>query len=116
MTRRPDWRQVALRRVHARAVAVQGRQTYVDMGRIQMTVGGFYLKALSDAAHRRGMTVTGYCRRAVAAFVTADTGVPWADLLADTPHPEGVTFGTFDPGTGHGQWVASCFVDDTDVL
>lgn len=86
------------------------------MGRVQMVVGPYYLKALADAAHLRGMTVTAYCRRAVAAFISADTGLRLVDLLADTPHPEGPAHGSSDPGTGYGQWVATCFTDDTGVI
>lgn len=112
MPRRPDWRRVALERAHARAVAVRERQAYVDMGRIQMTVGPFYLRGLSDAAAARGLTVTAYCRRAIAAFVSADTGIPLADILADAPHPQGPAYGSHDDGEGHGLWTASAFADD----
>jgi hypothetical protein len=78
-----------------------------------MVVGATYVRTLGDAAHRRGMTVTAYCRRAIAAFVAADMGVDWLDLLADTPHPDGRDHGSYDPGTGHGSWTASPFTDDT---
>lgn len=81
-----------------------------------MVIGAGFLRALADAAALRGMTPTAYCRRAVAAFVSADTDIAFERLTAECPHPDGRDQGTCDPGTGHGQWVASRFVDDTDVI
>lgn len=109
---RSDWKARALARVHARQVVVQERQKYVDMGRVQMTVGAFYLRALANAAERRGLSVTVYCRRAIAAFVAADESMRFTDLVADTPHPQGQIGGSHDDGEGHGLWVASPFEDD----
>jgi len=100
----------------ARAIRVRKKQGYVDMGRVQITVGQRYLLALARAADRRGMSATAYMRRAVAAFIAADTDIPITDLLRDVPHPSGPAAGKFDDGTGHGSWVATRFVDDTGVI
>lgn len=116
MSPRSDWRAVALRRAHARAVAVREKQGYIDMARIQMVVGGFFAGRLAQAAERRGMSVTAYCRRAVAAFVAADLDEPLVELLADIPHPGGPHHGSYDDGTGYGTWQATPFVDDTGVI
>lgn len=116
MTKRADWRQVTLRRAHARAVRVRKKQGYVDMGRVQITVGNGYLSALSDAAAMRGLSVSAYMRRAVAAFIAADTDIHLTALLRDCPHPDGHAAGKFDDATGHGEWSASRFADDTDVI
>jgi len=97
-------------------VRVRKKQGYVDMGRVQITVGQRYLLALAQAADRRGMSVTAYMRRAVAAFVAADTDTFLRVLLQDSPHPDGPAAGKFDDGRGHGDWVASRFTDDTDVI
>jgi hypothetical protein len=106
---------VALRRAHTRQVKVRKKQGYADMGRVQITVGGTYLSALSRAAAARGLSPTAYMRRAVAAFIAADTDTPIGVFLRDCPHPDGPGHGTYDDGAGHGSWAASRFADDTDV-
>lgn len=117
MARTPaKWKQEALRRAHAHVTAVQRRQKYTDMGRIQMMVGERFITNAARAAALRGMTLTAYSRRAVAAFVAADLGIPFTDMTTDVVHPEGPRVGSFDPGTGHGTWVASAFADDTDGI
>jgi hypothetical protein len=115
-TRRHDWQRTILVRAHARATRVREKQRYVDVGRIQITVGAGFLSALSQAAERRGLSVTAYMRRAIAAFVAADTGLALPRLLAEVPHPQGPAHGKFDDGTGYGEWVASPFADDTGVI
>ena len=95
---------------------VRKKQGYTDMGRVQMVVGGGYLDGLSRAAALRGLTPTAYMRRAVAAFIAADTGTDIHVFLRDSPHPDGPGYGTFDDGAGHGDWVASRFTDDTGVI
>lgn len=112
MSGRPDWRQVALRRAYDTAMVRRHRWREADMARFQMSVGPRYTRNLADAAALRGLTTVAYVRRAVAAFIAADLGLEFTDVISDTPHPRGQTVARYDDGAGHGSWSASPFVDD----
>lgn len=79
---------------------------------------------LRQAANARGISVTGYVRRATAAFIAADLGVPFAEVCAHMPRP-GPALGTMrglppeqrplhnpgrwiDDGAGYGAWEVGC--------
>jgi len=79
---------------------------------MQFVVSSEFMRRLVEAADLRGLTPTVYCRRAVAAFVSADLGIPFADMTAQGAHPLGHGHGTFDPGTGFGPWVATPYSGD----
>lgn len=70
---------------------------------------------LHQAAQSRDMAVGAYVRRAVAAFVSKDTGTPMAEILKGLPAPQGFGQSHFqratnkaqapdDDGTGFGTW------------
>lgn len=67
---------------------------------------------LKEAARRRGLNMTGYCRRAIAAFVTHDLGATPLETFGHMPRPtefrEGGGHGrpklTQDDGKDFGQW------------
>lgn len=46
---------------------------------------------LRAAANARGISVTGYVRRATAAFIAADLGVPFAEVCSFMPRPSPAT-------------------------
>lgn len=116
MPPRPSpWKAKVLLRAHASQTKVRERQGYVDMGRIQMNVGDPILPMLAAVAARRGLRPSAYCRRAVAAFIAADLNVPLAEITQHMAHPGGQTVAPADDGLGHGPWMASAFLDDTDV-
>lgn len=66
-----------------------------------------------EAAHRRGMSHAGYARRALAAFVAYDLGLPVAEVAKYMPRPSeyraaggvGRQNRTEDNGVGFGQWM-----------
>lgn len=78
-------------------------------------------RLLRQAATARGMSSTGYARRAATAFIAADLGLPFEAVAAYTPRPspsEGTMRGLpaeqrpihnpgkwRDDGLGHGSWV-----------
>lgn len=66
---------------------------------------------LREAAKARGISISGYVRRAVAAFIAYDTGKDVRDILVHAPGP--TAYGriasnlhqkTFDDSTGFGLW------------
>lgn len=68
---------------------------------------------LMEAAQKRGISVSGYMRRSIAAFVASDLGIPFeeATQYLSKPVPYGEVFpapGTRvrskDDGTGFGDW------------
>lgn len=46
-----------------------------------------FRRLLRAAADRRGISASGYVRRAVSAFVAADLGLPWEQVCAHVPKP-----------------------------
>jgi hypothetical protein len=112
MSRRPDWRQVALRRAHERVMVKRHKWRQAEMSRFQMTVGPRYTTLLADAAAHRGLSTTSYIRRAVAAFIAHDLGMEFTEVVADTPHVQGPSHGKWDDGTGYGQWRVADYADD----
>lgn len=76
--------------------------------RIECQVGLWYARHLSQAAEARGMGRAAYVRRAVAAFVAADLGVSFKDLLRDVaPVDKPNLANSYDDGEGYGPWTAS---------
>jgi hypothetical protein len=79
-----------------------------------------YRRLLRQAANARGMSATGYVRRATSAFIAADLDLPFEAVVALTPKPtppEGAMKGMpadqhplrnpgkwRDDGLGHGVW------------
>ena len=67
---------------------------------------------LDAAAHRRGMSLSGYARRAIAAMIAHDLGLAPSDVMRHAPRPteyralagHGRTTKTEDDGKGYGPW------------
>lgn len=68
---------------------------------------------LDEAARRRGMSMAGYCRRAICAFVAHDLGIEPTELskMMTVPAPYQTHGGTFaskrvdDDMAGYGKWI-----------
>jgi len=64
--------------------------------------------ALALAADRRGMSLSGYARRAIMAFVCRDLGLPWFDMMADEPRIRRADTRRYSdsipPGAAYGPW------------
>lgn len=104
----PNWMENALARVRARqstTKAVHSRRSgtwiyYDDPFRV----------LLDEASKRRGMGMTGYVRRAVAAFIARDLGMAFTEVIRHTARPKGdgervPGAPTHDDGTGYGPWL-----------
>lgn len=70
-----------------------------------------YFDLLWAATRKRGLPLASYLRRAVAAFIAHDLGIPFADVVAHTPYPREMfatgkeSFaGKHDDGKGWGDW------------
>jgi hypothetical protein len=89
--------------------------------RIQLVSDIGFRRLLRQAADGRGMSASGYARRAAAAFIAHDLGLPFEQVCALTPRPappEGPIRAGQDPkdrpvnnpgrqvddGTGYGTW------------
>lgn len=72
-----------------------------------------------EAAHRRGTSLAGYARRALAAFVAYDLGIPIEEVAKHMPRPTEYRAGggvgrmerTEDDGTGFGPWIITEVTD-----
>lgn len=103
------WQERALARVHE-------RQKKSRKGRRTNGITLFYeqpFRVLLDAAaERRGITMNGYARRAIAAMIAHDLGVPMEvigqSLPGPTPYgvrnPGGRTHKGYDDMQGYGDW------------
>lgn len=77
---------------------------------------------LDEAAMRRGMSMAGYCRRAVIAFIAHDLGLPVAEVGQHMPRPtiyqlhrgSGNKTLTRDNLTGYGPWVITGLEEASD--
>lgn len=66
-----------------------------------------WVAPIQAAAQARNMTMAAYARRALMAFVCADLGLDWDEVMKNEPkfHPynqDGPA--EFKAGTGHGKW------------
>ena len=106
----PDWRENAMARVHARQQ---------KSSRSSNRKNGMYLffddpfrVLLDEACARRDISLTGYGRRATAAFIAHDLGIPITEVLRHAAAPGGYMSGTggkvvrtHDTGEGKGLWI-----------
>jgi hypothetical protein len=64
--------------------------------------------ALAYAAERRGMSLSGYARRAIMAFVCRDLGLDWFEIMADEPRIRRADTRRYSdsipPGAAYGPW------------
>lgn len=106
----PAWREKALARVQAHQK---------KSSRSSSRKNGMYLffddpfrVYLDEAAARRDISLTGYGRRAVGAFIAHDLGIPLAEVMQHAALPAGYRAGTggvvsrtSDTGAGRGLWI-----------
>jgi hypothetical protein len=63
---------------------------------------------LKEAARQRGISMEGYLRRAVMAFLVADLGLDWDIVMASEPSTAGFgkepRSGRREHGQGYGRW------------
>lgn len=105
----PGWEQVALDAVAARK---RGRKRKNERTNgLSLFFDDGLRPLLTEAAMRRNISLGGYCRRALVAFIAYDLGRPLADVAQHTATPAvyGATGGgrlkqTHDDGTGMGPW------------
>jgi hypothetical protein len=106
----PGWRRAALDRVKARQKGAK-RHTERRNG-MTLYFDDPFRVLLDAAAERRGMSLAGYCRRAVAAMIAYDFGLNPAEVMVHTSRPveyradagAGRAKRTNDDGTGFGPW------------
>lgn len=117
----PGWQERAFERVKARQKGSKRRTERQDSLR---TVWDRPFRALLDeAARRRGMSMAGYCRRAIAAFVAHDLGIAPDEagqyMPIPTPyrthHGMGNIVKTRDNLSGYGRWVITGLEEAPDV-
>lgn len=108
----PGWQQRALDRVAERQSPKRSKHKGGDRknGLYLFFDDGFRV-LLDEAARRRDISLTGYCRRAIAAFLAHDLGIPFEDVVKHTASPSkymqsgGGTGGKgYDEGLGKGDW------------
>lgn len=109
-----DWRATVMGRVEGKARERRNRNGMIRDARLSLHVGHGFARALNEAAALRGISRVGYLRRAVAAFLAADLGVPFEELTAQCPVPAAftrerawVTGAGDDDGRGFGTWVVA---------
>lgn len=87
----PGWQQRLLEAATA-GVESNVRSQRGRRAKIYAEADTGFVVALTQAARARNISVTGYIRRSVAAFLAHDLGVPIGDLLAMAPkaYPFGV--------------------------
>jgi hypothetical protein len=108
----PQWMENAIERVRAR-----GRTNKQDRRRTNGTYVFYddpFRVFLDEAAKRRGMAMSAYIRRATAAFLAHDLGVPFTEIVKHTAKPQtdggksnnvGARIRTHDDGRGMGPWL-----------
>ena len=104
------WEERAMRRVASRQKGSQ-RSTERKHGMYLFFDDDFRI-FLDEAAQRRNISMTGYMRRAVAAMVAHDLGIPYEAVVRHSAQPttynqtsaRGPQKKTFDDGQGHGVW------------
>lgn len=107
----PGWQQRAIARVRARQKLSKRHTERQDGVRTVWDLPFRYL--LDEAARRRGLSMAGYCRRAIAAFVEHDLGLNTGEGAQHMPVPttyglhrgHGNSMKTQDDLKGYGKWV-----------
>lgn len=107
---RPDWKRRAI--VHA---------PKDEKKKVVFHVYGTFYSTFARAAKRRGMSLSAYARRALAAFISKDLDIPFEDLCHEFPAVEynqyiskyenGMVVIQRDDGHGYGDWKIKSFVD-----
>jgi hypothetical protein len=106
----PEWMENALARVRHRQKKVS-RITTVRKNGTYIFYDDPFRVLLDEAAKRRGMGMTAYVRRAAAAFIAHDLGVPFTEVVRHSAKPQSVaerrvsSVRTHDDGLGMGPWL-----------
>lgn len=106
----PDWKKKALERVIARQKPHTNRTK--RRNGLMLYFDDPFRVLLDAAASRRGMSLAGYCRRAVAAMIAHDFGLEPGQVMMHSARPteyradagHGRAIKTNDDGTGYGPW------------
>ena len=107
----PGWQRRAFERVKSRQ---KGSKRHTERQDGVRTVWDVPFRVLLDeAANRRGISMAGYCRRAIAAFVAHDLGLESKEAAKYMPVPSAYRVGhghgnivkTEDDLKGYGKWV-----------
>lgn len=107
----PGWQRIALERVKARQKKTK-RHTERSSGTL-VTYDDPLRPLLDEACRRRNMSMQGYARRALGAFIARDLGLPLSEVLSNMPTPTPYRAGggsgrkdrTHDDGRGMGPWL-----------
>jgi hypothetical protein len=106
----PEWMENAIARVRARQK--KNKTSEKRRNGTYIFYDDPYRVLLNEAAARRGMGVTAYVRRAAAAFIAHDLGVPFTEVVRHTskPIPDGDSSlaprtVSYDDGRGMGPWL-----------
>lgn len=107
----PGWQERAMARVKARQKQSKRHTERRDGVRAVWDLP--FRAFLDEAARRRGMSMTGYCRRAIAAFVEYDLGLDTGEAAQHMAVPahyrlhrgHGFSIKTRDDLKGYGRWV-----------
>lgn len=107
----PGWQAKALERVQARQKKTK-RHTERRSG-VLATFDEPFRVLLDEACRRRGLSMQGYARRAIGAFIANDLGLRLPEVLQHSARPTAYRidggFGrkerTEDDGRGFGAWV-----------
>jgi hypothetical protein len=113
-----DWADRTRARVNEQQAAKQKKARRTRPANILLEFKIPFLALLRAAADSRGMSSAGYARRAVAAFVAKDLGLPFEEITANfsAPHMRGEVLkrdpgefrkaagATEDDGKGYGDW------------
>ena len=110
----PGWQERLIAKVNEhQRTRLKGRRHYATPLRschLDVTHSVEFAVLMREAAALRGMPAVSYARRAVAAFVAHDLGVPLERLFPLLPRvtPPGKAYTEFistpDDGQGHGDW------------
>lgn len=105
----PGWQERAIERVRARQLKT--RRAYERRNGLYLFFDDPLRVLLDEACMRRNVSLTGYCRRALVAFLAHDLDMPIAEVARHTARPTdyGATGGgrlvrTQDDAKGKGPW------------
>jgi hypothetical protein len=107
----PGWQEEAKRRIALRAANTK-RKTERSNGTF-LPFDDPFRALLDEAAKRRGLSMVGYARRAVAAMIAHDLDLPFTEVIQHAPQPaeygksggaSGISKRSNDNGLGFGSW------------
>lgn len=115
----PGWQERVKSTLNESQAATQKRKKKSRAAMIPLDCDVPFLVMLRQAAESRGMSSSGYARRAVAAFISKDLGIPFPEITkyVSAPYRAGEMLKpdnengvhmkpgkTFDNGEGFGEW------------